>query len=131
MAGRILVVEDDRALRTVLVGALQSGGFEVEQAADGSAGVHALKAKLFDVVLLDRVKKIASQDWNWERMITLPSRLARTSCLPASAPFCAGPSLPPSFRSSSAVRILLSTCRSTRSCAAIRKSGCRRRSISC
>jgi len=53
VAGRILVVEDDRALRTVLVGALQSGGFEVEQAADGSAGVHALKAESFDVVLLD------------------------------------------------------------------------------
>ncbi len=53
MAGRILVVEDDRALRTVLVGALQSGGFEVEQAADGSAGVQALKAKSFEVALLD------------------------------------------------------------------------------
>jgi len=53
VAGRILVVEDDRALRTVLVGALQSGGFEVEQAADGSAGVVALKAGSFDVVLLD------------------------------------------------------------------------------
>jgi two-component system KDP operon response regulator KdpE len=53
VAGRILVVEDDRALRTVLVGALQSGGFDVEQAADGSAGVQALKGKPFDVVLLD------------------------------------------------------------------------------
>jgi two-component system KDP operon response regulator KdpE len=53
VAGRILVVEDDRALRTVLVGALQSAGFEVEQAADGSAGVQALKAKSFDAVLLD------------------------------------------------------------------------------
>ena len=40
-------------MRTVLVGALQSGGFEVEQAADGSAGVQALKVKAFDVVLLD------------------------------------------------------------------------------
>jgi two-component system, OmpR family, KDP operon response regulator KdpE len=53
VAGRILVVEDDRALRTVLVGALQSGGFEVEQAADGSAGVQALRARTFDIVLLD------------------------------------------------------------------------------
>jgi len=53
VAGRILVVEDDRALRTVLVGALQSGGFEVEQAADGSAGVQALTAKSFEVALLD------------------------------------------------------------------------------
>ena len=53
MAARILVVEDDRALRTVLVGALESGGYEVEQAADGSVGVQALKAKSFDVVVLD------------------------------------------------------------------------------
>jgi two-component system, OmpR family, KDP operon response regulator KdpE len=53
MGARILVVEDDRALRTVLVGALESGDYEVEQAADGSAGVQALKAKSFDVVVLD------------------------------------------------------------------------------
>jgi two-component system, OmpR family, KDP operon response regulator KdpE len=53
MAARILVVEDDRALRTVLVGALESGGYVVEPAADGSVGVQALKAKSFDVVVLD------------------------------------------------------------------------------
>jgi two-component system, OmpR family, KDP operon response regulator KdpE len=53
MGARILVVEDDRALRTVLVGALESGDYEVEQAADGSAGVQALKGKSFDVVVLD------------------------------------------------------------------------------
>jgi two-component system KDP operon response regulator KdpE len=47
------VVEDDRALRQVLVSALQSGGYGVEQAADGSAGVQALKSTPFDVVLLD------------------------------------------------------------------------------
>jgi two-component system KDP operon response regulator KdpE len=53
MAAKILVVEDDRALRSVLVSALQSGGFDVDYAADGSAGVHALRSKTFDVVLLD------------------------------------------------------------------------------
>lgn len=53
MASRILVVEDDRALRNAVVSALQSGGYDVEFAADGSAGVHALSAKAFDVVLLD------------------------------------------------------------------------------
>src|ERR1700724_1902518 len=53
MTSRILVVEDDRALRGGLVSALPSGGYEVEQAADGSAGVLALKARSFDVVLLD------------------------------------------------------------------------------
>ncbi len=53
MASRILVVEDDRALRNALVSALESGGFEVEFAADGSAGVQALRSKTYDVVLLD------------------------------------------------------------------------------
>ena len=53
MTSRILVVEDDRALRGVLVSALQSGGYEVEFAADGSAGVQALREKAFDIVLLD------------------------------------------------------------------------------
>ena len=53
MASRILVVEDDRALRNAVVSALQSGGYEVDQAADGSAGVQALGAKAYDIVLLD------------------------------------------------------------------------------
>jgi two-component system KDP operon response regulator KdpE len=53
MASRILVVEDDRALRNAVIAALQSGGYEVEAAADGSAGVQALSAKPYDVVLLD------------------------------------------------------------------------------
>jgi two-component system KDP operon response regulator KdpE len=53
VASKILVIEDDRALRNAVVSALQSGGYEVEFAADGSAGVQALSAKTFDVVLLD------------------------------------------------------------------------------
>jgi len=53
MASRILVVEDDRALRNAVISALQSGGFEVDYAADGSAGVQALSAKAYDIVLLD------------------------------------------------------------------------------
>jgi len=53
MASKILVIEDDRARRNAVVSALQSGGYEVEFAADGSAGVQALSAKTFDVVLLD------------------------------------------------------------------------------
>jgi two-component system KDP operon response regulator KdpE len=53
VASKILVVEDDRALRNAVISALQSGGYEVESAADGSAGVQALRAKTYDVVLLD------------------------------------------------------------------------------
>src|SRR3981081_457301 len=51
MAAQILVVEDDRALRNAVVSALQSGGYGVDYAADGSAGVQALRAKPYDVVL--------------------------------------------------------------------------------
>jgi len=53
MPSRILVVEDDRALRNAVISALQSGGYEVDYAADGSAGVQALSAKAYDIVLLD------------------------------------------------------------------------------
>jgi two-component system KDP operon response regulator KdpE len=53
VAGRILVVEDDRALRKVLVGALEPAGFDVDEVPDGSSAVQALKSKSFDVVLLD------------------------------------------------------------------------------
>jgi len=53
VAARILVVEDDRALRQVLVSALESGRYQVDQAADGAAAVQALRSKAFDVVLLD------------------------------------------------------------------------------
>ena len=53
MASRILVVEDDRALRNAVISALQSGGYEVDYAAEGSAGVQALSAKAYDIVLLD------------------------------------------------------------------------------
>lgn len=53
MAQRILVIEDDRSLRNVLVGALQSAGFTVDYVADGATGVQMLKARPFDVILLD------------------------------------------------------------------------------
>jgi two-component system KDP operon response regulator KdpE len=53
MASKILVVEDDRALRNAVVSALQSGDYDVDTAADGSAGVQALASKPYDVVLLD------------------------------------------------------------------------------
>jgi two-component system, OmpR family, KDP operon response regulator KdpE len=53
MAGRILVVEDDRALRKVLVSALEPAGFDVEEVPDGATAVQALKSKSFDAVLLD------------------------------------------------------------------------------
>jgi two-component system KDP operon response regulator KdpE len=50
---RILLVEDDVALRTSVRQILERSGYEVRVAADGAAGVRELESSVFDVVLLD------------------------------------------------------------------------------
>jgi two-component system KDP operon response regulator KdpE len=50
---RILLVEDDVALRTSVREILQRSGYEVRVAPDGAAGVRELQSSAFDVVLLD------------------------------------------------------------------------------
>lgn len=50
---RILVVEDDAHVVAMLVEILQQEGFEVVTAADGLAGLLALKSSDADAVLLD------------------------------------------------------------------------------
>jgi CheY-like chemotaxis protein/anti-sigma regulatory factor (Ser/Thr protein kinase) len=52
-ARRILVVDDDRALRHVLAALLTNAGHTVEQAADGPEAISRLDGEAFDVVLLD------------------------------------------------------------------------------
>jgi two-component system, OmpR family, KDP operon response regulator KdpE len=51
--GRILLIEDDRALREVVAAGLERGGHRVTIAPDGRAGLEALKNPALDVVLLD------------------------------------------------------------------------------
>jgi two-component system KDP operon response regulator KdpE len=51
--GRILVIEDDTALREVLTASLERGGHRVEVAPDGRAGLEQLKNQGLDIVLLD------------------------------------------------------------------------------
>ncbi len=51
--GRILVVEDDKTFRGLLADILEGIGHEVTQAADGAAGLYALKTAPFDLVLSD------------------------------------------------------------------------------
>jgi two-component system KDP operon response regulator KdpE len=53
MRPRVLVIEDDAALRTAIAGILDRGGYEVEVAVDGAAGVGALSRGAYEVVLLD------------------------------------------------------------------------------
>jgi two-component system, OmpR family, KDP operon response regulator KdpE len=50
----VLIVEDDEALRTVLIQALASAGYSVDAVRDGAAAVQALHARDdLDIVLLD------------------------------------------------------------------------------
>ncbi len=51
--GRILIIEDDSAIREMLRRRLELRGFEVEQAPDGESGLAMIHASLPDVVLLD------------------------------------------------------------------------------
>ena len=50
---RILIVDDDRAIRHVLAELLKSAGHAVEQAAEGHEAMRLLDAGAYDVVLLD------------------------------------------------------------------------------
>jgi len=51
--GKILVVDDQRNMRTTLAMMLRGGGFEVEEAADGAQGLELGSAGAFDVVITD------------------------------------------------------------------------------
>lgn len=51
--GRILVVEDEPALRELVARAMRAEGYEAEGATTGREAVEALAGRLFDVVLLD------------------------------------------------------------------------------
>jgi two-component system, OmpR family, response regulator RegX3 len=53
MSARILLVEDEAAIRDAVSYALRQDGFEVEVAADGERGLGIARATRFDVVLLD------------------------------------------------------------------------------
>lgn len=50
---KILVVDDEDALRTVLSGELVSEGYDVRTAADGDDAISNLQKENFDLVLLD------------------------------------------------------------------------------
>ncbi len=53
MTPRILVVEDERAIRIALKGLLKREGYEVELAEDGDSALEALEGESFDLVLTD------------------------------------------------------------------------------
>ncbi len=54
-AGRVLVVDDDEAVRTLLTRYLEMEGFEVDQANGGTGALVAIAARRPDLILLDLV----------------------------------------------------------------------------
>jgi two-component system, chemotaxis family, chemotaxis protein CheY len=53
MSVRVLVIDDSESIRLHLRSILESAGYEVEVASDGSQGTEALKTGNFDCVLCD------------------------------------------------------------------------------
>lgn len=50
---KVLVVDDDSAVRELVRALLEQNNYEVREAADGEAALAALKADTFDIILLD------------------------------------------------------------------------------
>lgn len=54
-AQSVLVVDDDSEMRALLLDVLRNeGGYEVVEARDGTEAVLALRARTFDVILMDK-----------------------------------------------------------------------------
>jgi DNA-binding NtrC family response regulator len=51
---RILVVDDDAEMRALLLDVLEKEGYEVGEAIDGAQAVLALRAREFDLILIDK-----------------------------------------------------------------------------
>lgn len=52
---RILLIEDDEALRTVLIPVLEKAGFGCDSAADGASGLALLLQNSYDAAVVDRM----------------------------------------------------------------------------
>lgn len=52
---RLIIVEDDPFLLSILAEKLGEAGFDIETAADGEDGLNKIKSGSFDLVLLDMV----------------------------------------------------------------------------
>lgn len=74
-AGKVLVVDDDEAVRVLLTRYLEIEGFQVEQVKDGGAALEAIAAAQPDLVLLDLM--LPAQDG-----LDILSRLRRDSNVP-------------------------------------------------
>mgnify|MGYP001767093496 CR=1 FL=1 len=51
---RVLIVDDDPEMRALLLDVLKGEGFEAAEAKDGAEAVLALRARRFDIILMDK-----------------------------------------------------------------------------
>lgn len=86
MAKRILVVEDEAAMRSLLRTALTDAGFEVLEASDGEQGLAVAEAERPSLILLDIImtkmdgitmlKTMRSQRWGRKIPVVILTNLA-------------------------------------------------------
>ncbi|MDP3093823.1 MAG: response regulator [bacterium] len=55
MPKKILIVEDDKFLRELIIRKLTNEGYQISEATDGESGVKAIKSEKPDLVLLDLI----------------------------------------------------------------------------
>ena len=58
--GRVLIAEDDEALRAMTGALLRRAGYEIDFAADGEEAIESVGAKAYDCILLDLMMPTAS-----------------------------------------------------------------------
>ena len=81
MRERILIIEDEEAIRSILRELLLDAGYEVEEAADGPEGIAKFRAGRFALVLLDLMGARARR-LRRLRADTPRPRISPSSCSP-------------------------------------------------
>lgn len=74
---KILVVDDEKDVRTLVRSVLEKGGYEISEAESGSKAVESLRNGSFDLVLLD-VMMPEVDGWKVAKMIKEDPRLKDT-----------------------------------------------------
>ena len=87
---RILVIDDDTEIRSIIAALLAAAGHDVEQAGDGDAGLKRYHPSLIDLVITDI--EMPKRD-GFEVMMDLRARGARTPVIAISDAFRIDPYL--------------------------------------